>query len=363
MGLSASLNGFRITSARVHLPAFGAWYVEASLDTEQTIAKGAAAKVVLSDLTLVGTVLSGGPEKGRSDYIVIGGKGGWANDLPKKSYANDLGVKLSTILSDAATAVGETIDLGSRSAEKVGPAYVRKQGPAARLLERHAPGAWYVDSSGTTKLGRRAASTLSAKVPRVSPVDHARGTVTLAPETLADLQPGVVVDGLEAVDVIHEISAKAGLRSTVWGKRGGGFSRRLQAFRDLLNQLDPDRDFRAVWEYRVVTQSGDRLNLQPVRASSGMPDLSRVPVRPGVAGAKSNVTLGSKVLVGFIDAQPSRPVVLAQEEVGAEGYKPILTTIDATTFVKLADGARLMPATGDLAGGIWPIVGTTRVMG
>lgn len=356
--MGMTLNDFRITDAQAHLPAWGAWYVEASIDTEQTIAPGAAAKVVLSDLTLTGTVLSGGPEKGRSDYIIVGGKGGWGQTLPKKSYANDAGVKLSKVLGDAAQSVGESINLGTRTAETIGPAFTRKEGTACRLLERYAPGAWYVDEAGVTRLGRRSTSTLDAKVPRVSPVDRARGTVTLAPETLAAILPGVVVDGLEAVDVMHSISAKGGIRSTIWGKRGLGTSRRLDAFRKMVAQMDPDRDFRAVWEYRVVTQEGDRLNLQPVRVSTGMPDLSRVPVRPGVAGAKSTVTLGSRVLVGFIDAQPSRPVVLAQEEVGAEGFKPILTSIDALTLVKLGAGVKPVIAAGDMAGGIWPCVPT-----
>jgi hypothetical protein len=113
----------------------------------------------------------------------------------------------------------------------------------------------------------------------------------------------------------------------------------------------------------VVIIEGERVSLQPVRVSTGMPDLQRVPMRPGMAGAKSTLIPGARVLVSFVDADPSRPQVIAFEDSEGGGFKPVLTSIDATMFVKLADGARLMPATGDLAGGIWPILGTTRVMG
>jgi hypothetical protein len=271
-------------------------------------------------------------------------------------WVDDAGVKIATVVRDAAELAGETVSL--TTTEKTGPGFVRPEGPASRVLELVAASAWYVGEDGVTRLGRRTTSTLDAKVPRVTPVDLARGTVTLAPTSLAALLPGVTVDGLEAVDVLHEITPK-GVRSTIWGARGSERSRRLEAYRLLLDQLDPDRAFRAVWEYRVVTQSGERLTLQPVRVSTGMPDLSSVPVRPGVSGARSTVALGSRVLVAFVDGSPSRPVVVGFEDAEGEGFTPILTEIDASTFVNLGAGALPVARLGDLAG-IFPVV-TTQV--
>jgi hypothetical protein len=358
----ATLAGHRITSGRNTLPAWGAWYADASLDGEVTLS--GAVDLVIADATYKGTVLSGGPAQGRSDFRIVGGKAGWGKIIPKKSYANDAGVKLSTVLGDAAREAGETLDTSTiSSAARVGPGFTRPKGPACRVLEQLAPGAWYIGEDGVTRLGKRATKTFSGVAARVTPIDKARGTLTLAAESITALVPGVVVDSLEAVDVVHEIGPK-GLRTKIYGSRGSlPTSRGLAAMRLVLDQLDPDRMFRGVWEYRVVTLEGKRVNLQPVLVSTGMPDLQRVPIRPGLAGSRSDLMLGARVLVGFVNADRSRPEVLAVEDADGEGFKPVLTEIDATTFVKLADGVRIMPATGDLAGGIWPILGTTRVMG
>jgi hypothetical protein len=88
-----------------------------------------------------------------------------------------------------------------------------------------------------------------------------------------------------------------------------------------------------------------------------------VPVRPGVSGCEAVLTLGSRVGVMFFDGEPTRPFVACFEDADGEGFVPTTLSIDALTVVRLADGVRPMPATGDLAGGIWPIVGTTRVLG
>jgi hypothetical protein len=358
MGMIASVAGHAATTMRIYMSAWGCWYVEAQLDGERTLS--GSVEVKAADLTLQGTVLSGGAMKGRSSYRIVAGAGGWGRVLPMKSYATDAGVKVRTVIGDAAQAVGETVSL--TTTDTTGPSFTRNEGRASLVLESIAPQAWYVGEDGVTRLGRRSATTLTAAVPRVSQVDLARGCVTLAPTSLAALVPGITVDGIEAVDVIHDITPE-GVRTTIYGARGAGQSRRLDAWRKLFEQLDPDRDFRAVWEYRVVTQSGERLNLQAVRRSAGMPDLELVRVRPGLAGARSDVALASRVLVAFVNAERGRPEVIAFEDADGAGFTPLLTEIDASTFVKLADGARPVAATGDIAGGIWPIVGTTRVLG
>lgn len=322
MELIATLNDKRITSARVQIPAWGLWYADASVDGEVSLAGAVTLKI--ADLTLHGTVLSGGPQKGRSSFRIVAGAGGWGRTIPAKHYANDAGVKVAQILADAAAAAGET--LNATTSEVAGPAFTRKEAPASRVLEQLAPHAWFVDELGVTRLGARPASTLTERAPRVTQVDQARATVTLAPESLAKLLPGVTVDGLVAVDVHHEITPK-GVRTTIWGRQGAGSSRRLTALRALIEQLDPDRHFRAIWEYRVGTKEGNRWNLQPVRVSTGMPVLRRVPVRPGVAGADADLALGSRVLVAFVNADPTAPVVVAFEDVDGDGFAPNALTL------------------------------------
>jgi hypothetical protein len=80
--------------------------------------------------------------------------------------------------------------------------------------------------------------------------------------------------------------------------------------------------FRGLYEYRVVTQEDERLNLQAVQVALGMPDIRRAFVRPGVAGCRADVALGSRVLVAFVNADPARPVVVGFEDAEGAGFAP-----------------------------------------
>jgi hypothetical protein len=323
----STLNGLRVTSARVTIPAWGCWFADVQVDGEHTLAGAATLKV--ADATYVGTILSGGPALGRSSFRIVAGGGGWGRTIAEKSYANDATVKFSTVIGDAAAAAGETIAVIA-STERTGPAYVRQAGPASDVLNLLAPQAWYVDEVGTTRLGARAASTLPAKVVRITPLDKALGKVVLAAESIAAILPGVVVDGMTAVDVEHSVSADGGLRSTVWGST---VPSSLDSFRLILDALDPWRKYRGVTEHRVGALEGNRLNLQPVRSSTGMPFLSRVPVWPGVGGALTTVALGSRVLVGFVDSDPGRPYVAGFEDADGEGFVPTSINLQAGGMV------------------------------
>lgn len=330
MGLS-TLNGLRVTSARATFPAWGCPYADVQVDGEHALT--GAATLTIADLTFAGTILSGGSALGRSSFRMSGGKAGWGRAIAAKPYANDATVKFSTVIGDAAAACGETV-APIANTQRTGPAYVRQAGPASDVLNLLSPMAWYVDEAGVTHLGARAASVLPAKVVRIKPLDKALGLVVLASESIAGIMPGVVVDGMAAVDVMHEVSADGGLRSTVWGSALKG---ELESFLAILDAVDPRRKYRGVTEHRVGALEGNRLNLQPVRASTGMPFLSRVPMWPGVGGAQTTPALGSRVLVGFIDSDPGRPYVAGYEDVDGEGFVPTLIELGGgADFVALA---------------------------
>lgn len=355
MGLNSTLNGRLVTDARVSIPAWGCWYADATVDGDAAVT--GAVELRIADLTLKGTALSSGALNGRTRVRVVAGAGGWGKTIKSASYANDAEVKASTVLTDAAKEAGEAIDAATLPNSRVGSHYARKEGAASRSLELIAPSAWYVGEDGVTRVGKRATSTIPVGVTRES-IDRARGIAVLASDSIAKILPGVVVDGMVAVDVEHTTSAEGGLRSTIWSGRGTGASRRLASIKRLVEALFPQLPFLGTWEYRVVTQEGKRLNLQPVRVSTGMPTLRRVPMRPGQAGSDSDLTPGARVLVTFVDGQPGRPAVVALEDAEGSGFKPIMTSIDATTLVKLGAGALPVARAGDLAGGIWPIAPT-----
>lgn len=331
MGLT--VNGRTATHMRVSIGAWGTWYVDASLDSGEPIS--GAAVVVANDLTLAGTVLSGGPDRGRAPVRIVGGKGGWGKVLPGRSYANDAGVKRATIARDAAQSCGELFDLASASGV-AGAAFVRPEGPASRALDLVAPGAWYVGEDGVTRLGKRPARELPMGVTRVSN-DPARGTSLLASESLAGLLPGLVVDGKTVVDVEHDASPTK-VRTTVYFARQGA-SRLLDPWQRLFEAFDPHRHFRATWEYRVDGNDGKRLNLSPARKSTGMPTLLRVPVRAGAPGIDADYLRGTLVLVAFVDADPTRPAVVGFEDPRGSNFVP--------DELRLAEGTKGAARDGD----------------
>jgi hypothetical protein len=341
---TATLNGNRATNLRVQIPKHGVGWVEATLDAP--VALAGAVTVVLADLELACTVMSGGAANGRARYRLAFGAGGWGMVIPAKSYADDAGVKRSKVLLDAAEACGETFVDSDATPVRVGPSYVRESAPASRALNLLSPGAWYVDEAGVTRLGARASAPITVNH-SFQEIDKANGSQVIAATSIASVLPGVVLDEYEAVDVVHTVDAEQGLRTTLWYTGITSSSVRLELWRELFEALDPRRRFRGTTEYRVVTLEGERLNLQPVLSSLGMPDLRRVVARPGVAGCKAEVALGARVGVSFMNSDPGRPYVSCFEDADGEGWRPDTIEIDATDTITIGDGADVVEVGGE----------------
>lgn len=330
----ATISGHTLTECRIHLPIHGLWWAECEIDTPEQLTGSVAIEV--GGVAFAGTVMAGAPWLGRARYRVAGGAGGWGQCLPPRGYANDAGVRRRTVVADAATACGEAFEAGGDTAT-LGPAWARDAGPAARVLHMTASDGWYVDESGVTRLGIRPAVEYSGGATRMRS-DLAQQTIVLAATELAELMPGVVVDGVSAVDVVHVVHDGT-LRTTVWGDRGGGSCVR-SALERFVAAATAELRYRGVWSYRVVSQAGNRLDLQRERVSSGMPDLLRVPIRMP-PGYSADWAPGSMCLVVFLDGDPSRPVVVAGDDPDSPGFVPSNVSLDAeagTGDVSLADG-------------------------
>jgi hypothetical protein len=313
---TATLNGIACLSASVHLPAWGIWFADCLLDVEAILT--GAVEFKIADLALTGTWLSGKPWLGRTSVRVVGGAGGWSRRCASKSYASAAGVRLETVIGDAARDAGETV--AGVPTGIVGQAWTREAGAPSIVLHQLCPRAWYVSEDGVTRFGKRPATVWGGADTR-GKVDLSAGYVELMADSIAGLVPGVVVEGVEAVDVVHVLE-NSKLRSTIWGSAIAPTSKRLAAWAALFAQLDPFARYRAQYEYRVVTQDGERLNLQPIRASLGMPDLRDVRAMPGVAGCRADVQLGGSVVVAFLNADPAQPRVVGFEDAEGEGFAP-----------------------------------------
>lgn len=313
----ATVNGVDVSLGRVYVPAFGVPWADVTLTEDVTLAGAVTLRV--ADVTAACTVVSGGPFHGRASYRLAFGGGAWGREIAARAYADDLGIKVSTVVGDAAATVGERVE--GFPHDRLGPHFARALLPASWVLHAAAPRNWRVDFDGVTRYGMRAASTYTGDGVRVAH-DRAIGVIDLATETLAGLLPGVSVDGSPAAsDVEYVLEAKRLTARVYYGPKR---SRRLEALAKIFDALDPRRRYRCSYEYRVVSQSGERLNLQIVRTASGMSDLARVPVRPGMAGLRATVKLGELVLVDFIEGDPSRPCVRSHDAPDAPGWEPQL---------------------------------------
>lgn len=314
----ATLAGKVVSRARVTVPAWGLPWADVDMPDPGDVALTGRQTLVLADVSISCTVQSGGISNGRAAYRLVAGAGGWGTVVDAKSYTNDLGVKLATVARNVAEACGETI--ADAPDTRLGPHYARANTTASLVLHELAARAWYVGFDGVTRFGSRPTAAYAGSAARTR-VEPALGVIELATESLAGIVPGVTVDGsLPATDVEYTLDADRLTARVYTGRRT---SRRLQAFAGIMAALDPRARYRGKYEFRVVTQSGDRLALQPVRVASGFDFLSNVPIRMGVPGVRSNLLLGTLVLVEFVDADPSRPVVTGFDAPDAPGWHPL----------------------------------------
>jgi len=312
------LGGATCARAVLQLPAWGRAWADVEL-TEATTLAGTQT-LTIADASWSMTIVSGGvTDGGRARYRLVAGKGGWGKEIPKKAYQNDAGVSMATVLRDAASACGESV--GALPTGRLGPHFARAKGTASSTPNLVTPRGWYVDAAGVTQFGARASATYTGKGVRQR-VDLAAGVVELAVDELENLAPGILVDGHPAAtDVEVEVDPKRITVRVYWA--AALQSRRASAIERIVEQLFPWLRYCGTYEYRVVTMENDyRLNLQPVRVATGLPDLARVSTRPGVSGFRAKVAPGELVLVTFADHDPSRPQVIAHDAPDSPGWLP-----------------------------------------
>jgi len=328
------------------------WWADVDLTEPEELT--GAASLVFAGVPMTGTIVSGGALDGRAAYRIVGGHGGWGKELAAKPYASDGGIQTSLVIGDAARDAGETVE--GAPTTRLGPHYARHAGTASESLNLLAPRAWRVDFDGVTRFGKRPTTDYTGDAPRTRR-DRGVGVVELVTDDIAGLLPGVTVDGSSpTTDVEYDLDAK---RLTVRLWASAHTSRRLEAQRRIIAGLFPQMRYQGAFEFRVVSQTGERLNVQPVRSATGLPMLSRVPVRPGMAGLKAKVLPGALVVVQFLDNDPSRPVVTNFDAPDAPGYHPLFLTLGqepALGVARMTDPVQAGPFAGVI------VLGSTRIL-
>ncbi len=202
------------------------------------------------------------------------------------------------------------------------------------------PAGWHVSAAGQTVIGSRVSSVVEADytLVRFSPGQR---LAIVATELPGAFQPGatVTIDGVARAISSCTLSLEPGklrLHLVVDDEADGRLRRALR--RIARAAALPQHRFHGLYEYRVTGSDGNTWHLQATDPGAGVPDLMEVPLKPGMPGANSDLTDGSRVLVQFVNANPGRPVITQFEDPDADGWSP--TSVELTgTSVTIGNGA------------------------
>lgn len=354
----STLDGNPIQELRLYVPHQGAWFADLSLTEAPSI--GDAVEIAVGETSLSGTVTESGTRGNQLRCRVVAGTAGWSDDLSPKAYHNDAGVKALLVAQDAARGVGETLGSFVPSEERVGSYFIRRAGPASRVLERAAGGRpWWVDYDGITHVGPRESLELFEGGYEVVDYDARTGVVTLHVEDLGVdgvAIGGVLRAGLDAPQTIRdlEVVVTEG-ESIVYAWCAGGESARGPILDPLVSIVEGvlERRLLGKYRYRVIRMSGDRVELQSVRRRVGLPDLLPVSMWPGFAGVHAELAGGAEVLVEFIEGDAAQPIITHFAGKDGVGFVPESIAIAEGTkgAARVDDDVNAGTVTGSNSGG------------
>lgn len=180
----STINGERTVAGSLYVPAYGTWVADVALALIADIT--GRVTLTVGNLSLVGSIVRAGTYAGSRTYRLVGGAGGWRQDMPARSYVRSAGVPASMVLGDIATECGETI--ADAPTTILGTSFVRLAGMASRTLASLAP-RWYVDTQGVTRVGSRPSSPIRSEFVPTNRNGGA-GVVEVATEDPAAWMPG-----------------------------------------------------------------------------------------------------------------------------------------------------------------------------
>lgn len=304
----STLANLPIERLELALPRLGAWRADVVLASGSP--PEGEVTMIVGDLTLAGYVERGGLDSADRPHLVVVGGAGWERPLEDPlSYQSDAGVRLRTVLSDLAalaeepleqpadTSVGQHFEaIPSRS----GDTRLRDVLESLRRAGHLPP--WRVDVDGVMRFGERVGEDITARA-RVLRRNAAAGMVSLGVDSVALALPGNAIDG-ETIERVVIREAPGSLVIDAWTRR--------TSLRDLVLRMVANAFPALVYgfprTYQVAMVRGDgRLDLSPPPRSRHLPELQSVEqwglgvVRPAI---------GDEVTVVFLDADPSRPVVV-----------------------------------------------------
>lgn len=338
----ANVDGEYLIEGKLHIPNVGPWWADVVFQASPEFADSQRVTLNLGGLELSGTVdpNQNGTFGTQRRMRIVAGANGWAKFVTPQHYHNDAGVLARTIAQDAARLAGETLGAFAPAAEKVGIDYVRQSAPAVRTLEDVIGGeVWWVNAAGETVVGERTTSEVSDASYEVLEYSPAEKLATMTVDDLTTIGIGsIFTNGLDAPLTAFQIEVVISperARVMVWG--GGtakGRGRLAANFEALVTSVLRRRLF-GKYSYRVIEMSGNRVKLQAVAANLGLPDLSPVSMKPGVAGAWASLVGGSIVVVEFLNGDRTMPMITAFAGKDEGAHAPESLELSVVTTLRL----------------------------
>jgi hypothetical protein len=202
----------------LHVPRYGIPHATLDADGEQPFLAGLVT-LTIRDLVFACTLVDTFSRKGMTWARIVGGRAGWRKEAPPDGgKRNDAGVKLSTVATNLAAAVGELIEVPASVDRRCGSPVARLGGLASGALSAlcsspasSPPVPWHVSPAGVTILGERNGVPVT-----LEPLDAPVGpTYSFGDEKgLLRLLPGNTIGG-RPIDVLRIIANADKIRAEV----------------------------------------------------------------------------------------------------------------------------------------------------
>lgn len=326
MSFFASCAGLQVVGGTLLIPFVGAWTADLQLATQQMVS--GRVEVVIGNLTLQGFVFRSESYGGQVSARLVGGAGGWRTEIAAQGYGSAQGVKLSTVLQDAAAACGEQVNIFADVT--IGQAFVRVAfGTSVAsdvLWQMIALGhmtAWYVAPSGVTKTGPWPLTTIATPFD-VTDQKPDEGLIVIATEDYASWMPGAsftspLLDGrYTSAGVQYVFDAEGTFRLEVLTGAAPLEDRVLGPLQQLVEkQIAPLRFF-GRYAYTISNPSGTTIDGAPTDTTLGLPDVQNVPITSSSLASYTPPS-GGLAHLQFVNGDPTQPVCVWTEASSSNG--------------------------------------------
>jgi hypothetical protein len=221
MSQSIDVNGVIVTRLQMQTQRVGVWSAIVNLDQAADVIGSAVINIGGAEYHGAFVSELSGTHNDRTDAVIVGGTGGWRQNVAAQHYHSDSFVKARTVVQDLINASGESA--GSVDIDvDLGIDYVREFGTAGRAM-RAACGdvPWWVDTAGLTHVGERTSAEVVGAYD-VLDIDPRWKIATVVAEDVSVIGIGSVLRrNLDRPLLVKSISIRSteeSLRLTCWGQ-------------------------------------------------------------------------------------------------------------------------------------------------